>query len=866
MPYTVPLDPYTCATRDWDVTRTFQMAGVPFETQATSVLNDLARQFITTLNGLATQSTRVALWSHLIRTKIRYDLAGIEYDNYFSNELNRQYAAKLEKNDFYVNELYLSPVYRPAGTAAERYAQRLSRDKDQKRIVHSDALQSIEEITSQLMVSLRRYHPSLLGTTETDDGALLAAYTELYARILNGGESHPVAVNRYPIAYAIQRSEIHFDGDTVIIERPDCTRYAGILTLKAPYSIEQVKPHLLHGLLKLKAEFVLSQSLTFLSAAKAERFIDVQLEQIRSTTGNTKQIKELENAKTGLQNGDFSMGEHEFILCLYGDTVAELNSAIAEAKAVFDQKSLEVIREARGGLIDTYYSMLPANFRMKRVRAQPISIENFVSMFPMHNYVTGNPSGSQWGMPIAMLKTAGDSPYFYNYHVSRQALRDQGVQLEYTEEEDEDEEAEAEAIDASDVPLPAGAEGVLSAQSDAAPELPTYASDDIEKIDLHESPAESGKRRRQQRKDSGNCILIGPNGSGKTVAQCLLRALTRKKKLRGKRPYMSFTFDKDYGQEAFICALGGRYFRFIKGEFTGINLFHSLPNNKRTRSFMLDMAKWCASRDETYVPSVYDEKTLDAAIQEVYQLSRPLQRWGRILDTLDSGSPLHSAFSRWCEEENGAYAWVLDSPEDRFDFHAARDFGFDMSEFLDDDLSRTPILRSLKFKIDMEAPGSPYSLELDEAATALRDPILREDIIGKEARTIRKKDGILVLSVQDASDLTQGPLAGLLTTQFPTMLIFPNGQASREHYVDGLKLTESEFEMVKKGMSSMPGAFLLKRGIESVVVQADLSGMGDMLSILSGSSDNLPLVRGLIEAYDHDPSKWLPEFFKRRKN
>lgn len=836
IPYRFPIDEHTVSTVDWDMVRTIQLTGLPFETMAGSMLNGLSDQLFSSLNTLGARNTRVALWTHIVRRKINYDFSSIDYDNPFSRELNKQYGARLSKEDFYVNELYLSPVYRPAASDAERLAQRFITKAEDRRAVHAKAHEEIGHITDQLMVSLRRYHPTLLGTREDANGDMLADYAELYARILNGGDSPPVAVNRYMLRTAILRSELTFEGDVVVIDRPGSTRYAAILSLRAPYSIEQIRPNILHGLYKLNCEFILSQSLTFMSMVRAERLLKIQLSHVQSTTANEDQIRELNQAIGQLQNGKFGMGEHEFTLTIYGDSIAELNDAVHQALSAFEEKNLEVFRETRGTLISSYFGMLPGNFRTKRPRAQPISTANFVSFFPMHNYVTGSAAGSQWGMPIAMLKTNGQSPYFFNYHVSRQSLKDQGAQLEYALEEEEDDDS-VSVEEAED--------------GDKAGQVVAIEHEEVQ------------PRRRQQRKDSGNFIGIGPNGSGKTVAQCLLRALARKTSVKNG-PYRSFTFDRDCGQEIFISALGGVYFRFTKNEQTGINLF-SLENNARNNFFQLSMAKWCAEQYEEhgrkYAVTPADEKALAASIQEVYKLSQPRRRWARLLDTLKNPT-LITALSRWVED--GAYAWVLDCDSDRFDLTAANDFGFDMTDFLDDNLARTPILRYLRFKIKQHAPGRPHSIELDEASVALQDPMLRHEWIEDDARRIRKQEGLIGLGVQDASDLTQGPLSGVLTTQFPTLMIFPNLQADPVHYMQGLKLTKQEFDQVRTGMHDKPGSFLLKRGVESVVVQLDLSGMDDILSVLSGSVDNLPIARNLIEQYNGRPELWLPEFFKRR--
>jgi type IV secretion system protein VirB4 len=824
IPYKNQIDFTTCLTVDRDLTRTIQLAGVPFETLANEDINALTRQWFAGINSIGAKNTNVALWTHIIRRKINYDLSGIEYDNWFSTELNRQYAKRLEGKDFFTNELFISPVYRPTPGDAERFANKFSQNDEQEKKIMLVAKEEIDRITKQLMVSLRRYHPTLLTAYEEEDGTILSELARFYSRIFNGGESGPIPINKYSIRYGIQRNEIHFLNEIIEIEMPDRSRFAGILGIKAPYGIETIRADVLHALLKIPCEYILSQSLTFLPLHKADKFLKTQESHFTSTDNNSIILKELKDAREGLQAGKFGMGEHEFILTIYGDSIEEVNTGITEAMAAMEAKNLTAIRERAGTLITQYFSMLPGNFKTGRKRAMPISTKNFTSFFPIHNFMTGNAQGSQWGMPLAMLETTSGAPYFVNYHVPRRTLLEQGISLEFIPEDDDDEEIDEQT--------------------------------DLDAL-LNNTPS----RERIQRKESGNYRCIGPNGSGKTVVQCLLRALTRKKHMPGKRAYKSFAFDKDCGQEIFILALGGHYFRFETGEDSGIAPF-SLPNTNASRHFILTLAQWCAKQDPTYQPTVEDERVLMQSIEAVYDLKQG-RRWSRIRDLLPRGGigGLHQVLSRWVDD--GAYAWVLDSSVDRFDLESTNDFGFDMTSFLENELARTPILMYILHKIDTCAKGSPYSLDIDEASAALSDPILQK-IINNKARTIRKLDGVIGLGLQNAADACSGPIAATLGNQFPTTFIFPNASASRADYIDGLKLTEREFELVQSGMLDEPGKFLLKKGIESVVVKADLSGMNNILSILSGSEDNTVIVRDLIQRLGPDPAVWVPEFFTRR--
>ena len=57
--------------------------------------------------------------------------------------------------------------------------------------------------------------------------------------------------------------------------------------------------------------------------------------------------------------------------------------------------------------------------------------------------------------------------------------------------------------------------------------------------------------------------------------------------------------------------------------------------------------------------------------------------------------------------------------------------------------------------------------------------------------------------------------------------------------------------------------FLVKQGVNAIVARVDLSGMDNVINVLSGRSDTVILVRELREKYGDNPEKWLPVFYKK---
>lgn len=819
LPYSQQIDDHTVVTYEGDLTQTIEVQGLSFETIGHKELDNLNQQWFSAINNVA-RSPNVALWTHVERRRVRYDASDLRYDNDFSSEFARQYARKFDDEQHFVNQLFVSPVYRLAGNRADRTSIRLSKQGSEGMTeLRLRARDELSNLSAQLLASLKRYHPHLLGTYR-NEGALCSRTAEFYCRVLNNTDRH-IRLDAHELSQNLQTSALNFGAETVEIEGASGSRFAAVLTLVAPYRAEQLDSKAFEGLLSASFEFVLTQSVTVMAFDKADALLKTQYNKIKSTSDNEEQLQEVAAARTQLQAGKFSMFDHELILVVYGDSIKDLNQNVNAAVTLLDQKSMNTSRERGGALICTYFSTLPGNFKYGRIRAMPISSKNFSKFFPMHNHPRGNASGSQWGAPIALMKTAAGGPYFFNFHVSRNRLLEQGIRLDYDEEPGKADLGDDEAAnDHADVPA-----------------------------------------LKAHRKELGNYKIIGRSGGGKTVLKLALRLLARKQAMASGKRLKIFSFDKDYGEEICIRAMGGRYFRIAGGEPTGMNPFSMVPTAENI-SVILSIMSWNAQFDGKYAMTHKDEEELLRSIRQVYELEPRHRRYARVRDALPTHreNSLYQALGRWCD--GGAFAWVLDNAEDRFDLDGAHTFGFDMTNFLDIEEARTPILRYLTHKIAQNASGAPHIIDIAEAWRALKDPLM-QTFIENKGKTIRKEDGVIGLDTQEPSDISRSPLGSTLLSQFPTQLLLPNGEAEQTDYIDGLKLTPREFHLVKHTPENS-GQFLLKKGAESVIVKMDLSGMEDMLSVLSASLDNVEVMHAVIEEFGPDPSQWLPVFLKRR--
>ena len=727
----------------------------------------------------------------------------------------RQYDASLKDKTFYTNRLYLSPVFRLAGTKADRVGLKFtSKSSEDYRALHEQAKEEVDRFASNMVSFLRRYHTKALSSYSSNDG-LNTELGEFYSALLNHSESK-IRLQPANLSQTLQRATIDFGEETVRISNPASTTYAAVLTMVAPYTCEQIDAEVHAPLLTADFEFVLSQSFTTMPRDAAERMLKAQENRIKSTAQNEIQQQDINDALQNLQANKFKMLSHEWILVVYGDTMKQLNKSVADAVDLMGGKNVQIARENGGSLIATYFSIFPGAFRHGRIRAMPISSRNMAKFYPLHNYPNGNREGSQWGKPLMVLTTESKNPYFLNYHVSRDRMAEQGIQLDAYEEQDED---------------------------------------DV-------------NNRRAQRKEVGNYIIIGDTGGGKTTLKAAMRAALKRKATKGNQSVKVFALDKDSGEEILMRAMGGQYFILEPGMPSGINPFQ-WGDTEEIRELIFQLSKWAAEYETPYQLRAGDLIDLKKAIGYTFDLPINERRFGNILSYLpshESDASLHQSLGRWRRDDDDPrstpYGWVLDSPVDRLNLAGADTFGFDVTSILKLDYAKTPLMRLITEKILRAAAGSPHVIDIAEAWATLKDPLMG-NFIEDKSRTIRKQNGIIGLDTQNAEDATASQFGSQFMNQFPTLFILPNPRARAATYIDGLNLTPKELSLVQGGRTDQ-GDVLIKKGTESIMAKLNLTGMNNMLSVLSSSTDNVMICREVIKEYGSDPKVWLPRFYERR--
>ncbi|PTB16962.1 VirB4 family type IV secretion/conjugal transfer ATPase [Trinickia symbiotica] len=349
-----------------------------------------------------------------------------------------------------------------------------------------------------------------------------------------------------------------------------------------------------------------------------------------------------------------------------------------------------------------------------------------------------------------------------------------------------------------------------------------------------------------------NTQIIGQAGAGKTVLELFLLAMAMKYNVT------AVLYDKDRGTEIAIRAMGGTYTVLRRGEPTGLNPFQLEPSES-----VLDFWERLVRKlVGTGVPlPANDEMVISRAVREVARMAKPMRRLSMVRQLLPNvgENSLHARLAKWCA--GGRLGWVLDNLSDRIDFSRARLFGFDDTELLDDAEVSTPVTMYLLHLTENLIDGRRFVYVMTEFWKRLDDPVFT-DFAKNKQKTIRKQNGLGIFDTQSPSDVLRSDIARALVEQSATFFFLPNPRADFDDYVHGFKLTEAEFNIVRS-LGENSRMFLVKQGHRAAIGKLDLSGLGDVLDVLSGTTDNVELLDGIRARVGDDPGVWLPVFHEQ---
>ncbi|VVP61529.1 Type IV secretion system protein virB4 [Pseudomonas fluorescens] len=375
--------------------------------------------------GIAT--AHVSVWSHIVRRRVD-EFPDSEFDNPFCHQLDEHYRDSFTGYNLMVNDLYLTVVYRPVVDKVLSFFGAMEKESvEVKTERQKECIKAVEDINLRISQSLGKYDPENLGIyrrnnageildDKEEGGYAFSSALEFLAFLVNG-EHHPMPVCRSRFSEYMGRNRLFFSkwGEIGEIRTDGGSRFFGqreIFDYPA-----YTEPGQINNLMETNFEFIMTQSFSALSRHAAKGFLIKQQQNlIDAADVATEQIEEINEALNSLISGHFVMGEHHATITVFGESGNEVRDYLSKVSSALSDRSV-IDTKVDLALEAGYWAQLPGNFKY-RPRPAAITSLNFLSLSPLHNFLSGKPTGNPWGPAVTILKTVSGTPLYFNYHYS----------------------------------------------------------------------------------------------------------------------------------------------------------------------------------------------------------------------------------------------------------------------------------------------------------------------------------------------------------------------------------------------------------------------------------------------------------------
>ncbi|MBB4590457.1 type IV secretion system protein VirB4 [Rhizobium leguminosarum] len=392
-----------------------KLDGLFFQTEDQAELN--MRSVVQNTMIRALGSSRFSLWSTVIRREVETEIGGA-FDEPFCDLLNKRYMEQLRHKRMFTNEIYLTIVrsgMRGALGAGDTFKRLLDRtNSDARSQQNREDVTELEELIGNITRELQKYGARALGITYRN-GEPYSEPCEFFNTILTGGVPRKMRLPRMGIRNYIGSSRLHFSKRTMQAQAAvdEDSRFGALLSVKEypPFT----GPGMLDGLLQVNHEFILTQSFTIADKPIAQERISRLQRQIKASDESGSAVEhDIDFALNSLMNQEAVFGFHHLsLLCLSRD-LDGISRTVSELGACLTDMNINWLREDLN-LEAAFWAQLPGNHSYVARKAM-LSSANFSGLSSMHNFATGQSDRTHWGLPITILETTSQTPYWFNFH------------------------------------------------------------------------------------------------------------------------------------------------------------------------------------------------------------------------------------------------------------------------------------------------------------------------------------------------------------------------------------------------------------------------------------------------------------------
>ncbi|AIL64864.1 Type IV secretion system protein virB4 [Rickettsiales bacterium Ac37b] len=363
---------------------------------------------------------------------------------------------------------------------------------------------------------------------------------------------------------------------------------------------------------------------------------------------------------------------------------------------------------------------------------------------------------------------------------------------------------------------------------------------------------------------SGHTFIVGPYSSGKTTLTNFLITESCK--------YLPniFVVDQNYRSKLTIKAINGIYKEItLNGPDSEENICINpllLPDTSDNRSFLCKWFNYIINGISADRISPQEVEVIEKMVEKLYALPVEQRKLGYVEQLFpdDTHPDIKEFFlknlAKWHGE--GVYAGLFNHnfSDNLESLLSKQRVGFDITGVLasGEELS-LPIVSYLLYQFKRFLDGRPSIIVINDAWS-----ILNNKIIGNELESwlaeLTKINAIALIGMEISSKPNENYISNTLIKNMDTKIFLPDIKV--QEYREAFALSDKEFKLVQM-MKAINRHFLLKQGPYAIVAELNLTGLDNIIAVLSGNEKMVKIADDIIIEQGDDVDKWLPVFYKQ---
>lgn len=412
IPYVSHFNNETIITKNGELLQVIRVSGF----NSSSVLSEIIPLRDSTRNAIFDhiKEAKFALWFNTIRRKKNIAPKG-EFKEFVTKYINDIWVQENKWDDQYINELYITVIIEGLDTSItnlKSFSRSFSykATNDLHRSYLDKSCKKLSEVTQAITKELSDYGARILKIYDWDD-VLYSEPMRFFGKLINLSEDrYPVTFN--DISSELANSKIALGDREIELIRDNSKSFASIFSLKeyAEVSTEQ-----LDRILQLPVEFIITQSFDFSFNKKdieKQEYQDYILK-VSEDKVFSSMIELSEFVESNKENStDYGKLQTTIMAIAPGKDELEKNT-----KSIFEQFSALGFIVVREDIFfeHCFWSQLPGNFEFLR-RQKVINTKKIAGFAALHNFPSGSMMKNHWGPAVTVIKTAMNTPYFFNFH------------------------------------------------------------------------------------------------------------------------------------------------------------------------------------------------------------------------------------------------------------------------------------------------------------------------------------------------------------------------------------------------------------------------------------------------------------------